>query len=152
MTSSPPAGDVRREVDLTGIYFENVNYPLSRDTWYSWLSTGGFYDPSPEVEYSLDLARTEEPRYYVIDKKSKRDKTPLMKIYILDGVCYQAPPVQRVVLCRVNNAAGYLDEAFTMLVEKRRRIEDIEKEKEKDDTLVDPVLASTLHAILMSDD
>ena len=145
--------DPRRELDLTGVCFENVHYPLGVDSWYSWLSlAGSFFDQNPNVEYALDQSKTEQPSYYVIDKKGKREKETLMKLYVVDGVLFQAPPVQRVGLCRLNNASHYIDEAFEKIVTKRRKIEEQEKQQEREDLLVDRTLLSVLHAVVNNEE
>jgi hypothetical protein len=139
----------RRELDLTGIYFENVHYPLGPESWYSWLSlSGSFFDQSTNVEYALDESKTEQPCYYVIDKNGKREKEALMKMFVMDGILFQAPPVQRVGLCRLNNAAHYIDVAFDKIVTKRRKIESLEKQQEREDLLVDRTLMSVLHSVV----
>ena len=134
---------LRREPDLTGIYFENSQMALSADSWYSWLSLSGFFDQTRD--YSLDVAKTEEPWYYVIDKKTKdAEGQHLAKLYILDYACYQAPAVTKVGMCRVNNASLYLEQAFEKLSQKKRRVEEQEKAQERAEILYDTVMLEAL--------
>jgi hypothetical protein len=96
-----------REPDLTNIYFENSTVPVSQETWFGWLSHSypGFFDTNPAIEFSLDLPRCEEPRFYVVTKRAREGKKePRMKLYIHDSICFQAPGMSKVGLGRLNSA------------------------------------------------
>ncbi len=124
-----------REGDLTGIYFENTTFPVTQESWFQWLSQSypnGFFDANPRVEMVLDLPRCEEPRLYVVTKRMREGrKEPRMKLFIQDAICYQAPPVQRVGVGRLNNASYYLGEAFAKLLERKREMEEEEQSPEE---------------------
>jgi hypothetical protein len=124
--------DPVREPDLTNIYFENTSFPLTQESWFQWLSLSypnGFFDANPGIELSLDQDKL-EPRLFVLTKRAREGKKePRMKMYVLDSVCFQAPPVARVCLGRINSAAYYLDEAIAKLGEKKKRFEREEKEE-----------------------
>ncbi len=126
---------MEREPDLTGIFFENTTFPLSQESWYQWLSLSspnGFFDTNPRMEMTLDLPRCEEPRLYVVTKRVREGKRePRMKLFIHDAICYQAPPVQRVGLGRLNNAAYYVSQAMAKLLEKKRKIEAEEQDDDE---------------------
>ncbi len=124
-----------REPDLTNIYFENTRFPLSEESLFQWLSESdpnGFFDANPAIEFSLDAAKCEPPRLFVVTKRAREGKKePRMKMYIHDSICFQAPGVSRVGLGRLNNAGFFLGEAFAKLSEKKRRLEQ-EKQNEDD--------------------
>jgi hypothetical protein len=145
-----------REIDLTSIFFENTTFPVTQESWFQWLSQSypnGFFDANPRVEMVLDLPRSEEPRLYVVTKRMREArKEPRMKLFIHDAICYQAPPVQRVVMGRLNNASYYLGQAFAKLLERKREMEEEEENDEEikkkkaaiEDEAVDAVVARAL--------